>query len=217
MTRCNTVRMNDQAIRQLLLKHLARRKWFVREHFAEEVSLQNGLVRADVVVCSNRLECFEIKSKSDTLKRLVPQGWQYGQSFDHVNLVCATKHLLKAQDLVPDWWGLYEVTDCGKLRLIRRASKNPEVSVAGMVDILQNSESIELLCKMGINRSVKSLSHNMLRNIIDENLSITEVRDWVKTCLQKRNAQAHLPKNAPRAIEVTAYAKQWSSEVVGTL
>ena len=113
---------------------------------------------------------------------------------------------MKAQDLVPDWWGIYEVTDCAKLRLIRRASKNPEVSVAGMVDILQNSESIELLCKMGINRRVKSLSHNMLRDIIDENLSITEVRDWVKTCLQKRNAPAHLPKNTPKAIEIPVYA-----------
>ncbi len=206
MTRCNTDIMNDPAIRQLLLKHLAQRKWFEKEHFAEEVALQNGLVRADVVVCSNRLECFEIKSKSDTLKRLVPQGWQYGLSFDHVNLVCATKHLLKAQDLVPDWWGIYEVTDCAKLRLIRRASKNPEVSVAGMVDILQNSESIELLCKTGINRSVKSLSHNMLRDIIDENFSIAEVRDWVKTCLQKRNTLGHVSKTTPKTIEAPAYA-----------
>ena len=198
--------MNDPEIRQLLLKHLTRRKWFEKEHFAEEVALQNGLVRADVVVCSSRLECFEIKSKSDTLKRLVPQGWQYGLSFDQVNLVCATKHLAKAQDLVPDWWGIYEVTDYAKLQLIRRASKNPEVSVAGMVDILQNHESIELLCKKGVNRGIKSLSHGMLRDTIDKNCSIDEVRDWVKTCLRKRNAPVRLTKNITNDFVSSSFA-----------
>ena len=180
--------MNDPDIRQLLISRLGKRKSFANEKFLEEVALQNGVIRADVVYCSNKLECFEIKSHNDSLKRLVSQGWQYEQSFDLVTLVCATKHLSPALDMIPEWWGLIEVTKSGSLKAIRRAKSNPNISISGMVDALTNDESKQFLTSIGHGVGISKLSHSQLRLKIQEVATLTSLRQWILNTLPKRKA-----------------------------
>ncbi|MCG3737935.1 hypothetical protein EXA16_16530 [Vibrio cincinnatiensis] len=180
--------MNDPDIRQLLISRLGKRKSFANEKLLEEVALQNGVIRADVVYCSNKLECFEIKSHNDSLKRLVSQGWQYEQSFDLVTLVCATKHLSPALYMIPEWWGLIEVTKSGSLKSIRRAKSNPNISISGMVDALTNDESKQFLTSIGHGTGISRLSHSQLRTKIQEVATIASLRQWILNTLPKRKA-----------------------------
>jgi len=181
--------MNDPEIRQLLFAKLAKRVSFTSQQIVEEAPISNGAIRADVVVCSNKVECFEIKSHGDSLKRLMSQATQYEQSFDLVTLVCATKHLTNAMNILPDWWGITEVTGSGKLKVISRAKKNPYVDFRGMADLLSNDESRSILINIGKGKGVRSLSHNDLKKRLEECLSFKEFRELVIQELSKRNEQ----------------------------
>lgn len=180
--------MNDPDIRQFLISRFSKRKSFSNEMLLEEVSLQNGLVRADMVVCSNKLECYEIKSHGDTLKRLVHQGWQYEQSFDHVTLVCATKHLEHALSIVPEWWGIIEVTKSSKLKTLRRAKTNPYITISGLVDILTNDESRKFLVANNHATGISKLSHAQLKTKIQQVTTLPKLRKWIIDTLPKRES-----------------------------
>lgn len=181
-----SIAMNDADIRISLVEYLSKRKAFSASRLLEEVSLQNGLVRADLVYCSNRLECFEIKSHNDTLKRLVSQGWQYEQSFDLVTLVCASKHLSQAINIVPEWWGVLEVTREGALQSWRRSMSNPNIGVAGMVDLLTNDESRAFLSAIGHGEGASRLSHSQLKMRIQAVTTMPILRRWILDALQER-------------------------------
>lgn len=180
--------MNDPDIRQLLIARLAKRKIFAAENVLEEVPLQNGVIRADMVYLSRSVECFEIKSHNDSLKRLITQGWQYEQSFDYVNLVCATKHLPSAVNIVPEWWGIIEVTKKGTLRSITRAQKNPNISINGMADLLTNDESRSFLKSIGYSSGVSNLPHSQLKKKIAEVSTINVLRNWLLNTLKERQS-----------------------------
>ncbi|MAD73818.1 MAG: hypothetical protein CML20_03270 [Rheinheimera sp.] len=180
--------MNDPDIRQFIISRLAKRKAFKNEKLLEEVALQNGVIRADMVYCSNKLECFEIKSHSDSLKRLVSQGWQYEQSFDFITLVCATKHLSPALDIIPEWWGVIEVTKSGLLKAHRRTKPNPYVSISGMVDILTNDESKQFLTSINNGTGISNLSHSQLKVRIQNASTISTLRKWILNTLPNRQA-----------------------------
>lgn len=180
--------MNDPHIRQLLTSFLSKRKSFTNKRLLEEVALQNGFVRADMVYCSNKLECFEIKSHNDSLKRLISQGWQYEQTFDLVTLVSASKHLSPAMQMIPEWWGIIEVTKSGALKRHRIAKQNPHVSISGMADVLTNDESKAFLASIGYAGGVSKLSHSELKCTIRTASKIAQFRKWVLSALSSRKA-----------------------------
>lgn len=150
--------------------------------------MKNGSVRADMVYCSNKLECFEIKSHNDSLKRLISQGWQYKQTFDLVTLVSASKHLSPAMQMIPEWWGVIEVTKSGALKRRRLAKQNPHVSISGMVDVLTNDESKAFLTSIGYAGGVSKLSHSELSCTIQSASRIGPLRKWVLGALSSRQA-----------------------------
>lgn len=178
--------MNDPDIRQLLTSYLSRRKAYSSKKLLEEVALKNGSIRADMVYCSRKLECFEIKSHNDSLKRLISQGWQYEQSFDLVTLVSASKHLSVALGMIPEWWGIVEVTKSGSLKRLRAPRQNPNVSIPGIVDVLTNDESKAFLASIGCEGGVSKLSHSELKSTIQDRATISSLRKWVLSTLQSR-------------------------------
>lgn len=180
--------MNDPEIRQKLIARLAKRKNFSVKNILEEVPVQNGMVRADMVYLSRAIECFEIKSHNDSLKRLITQGWQYEQSFDYVNLVCATKHLTSAISIIPEWWGIIEVTRNGILKSISKAQKNPNITLNGMADLLTNDESRSFLKSIYCTSGISNLSHSQLKQKITEVSTAKELRYWILDILQERQS-----------------------------
>ncbi|WP_162173037.1 sce7726 family protein [Thiomicrospira pelophila] len=177
--------MNDPEIRQLLFKHLTRRKSIGETDIYEEVPLRTGQVRADIVLIGSYLECFEIKGPNDTLKRLLDQGNQYQETFEKIHLVCATKHINKVIHMVPKWWGIIEITQSGQVKNIQKAKNNPKRKIQGLVDLLHVDEAKNIL-KNSTHLGVSKLNHSHLRELLVEHLSEIELRVKIRQELAKR-------------------------------
>lgn len=117
--------MNDHAMRQALLRHLA------RQHggacVVEEPAIDDR--RIDVLVVGATLDGYEIKSDDDTLTRLEGQASTFGRFCQHLTLVTTPKYMAKAQAMVPDWWGLLLVEEGRRgprVVQVRRWRPNPD-------------------------------------------------------------------------------------------
>ncbi len=178
--------MNDPEIRQLLFTHLAKRKTDYTTDVYEEVPLKTGLIRADIVLMGNHLECFEIKGPNDSLKRLLDQGFQYQETFDRINIVCASKHLNKVLYLVPDWWGILEANNFGQLKTIQKAKNNPRRNKQGLVDLLNVNEAKNILRKTSDRKGISKLNHASLKELLSESIPEKELRQQIREALSKR-------------------------------
>src|SRR6266849_8615145 len=72
----------------------------------DELGVQHGVARIDLAVVNGELHGFELKSDRDTLARLPEQVESYGRVFDRVTLVVEERHLRRAVEMVPEWWGI---------------------------------------------------------------------------------------------------------------
>jgi len=192
--------MNDLDIRKSLLRRFMTRKLFELSSVMEEVSVSNGCARADVVLAGKKLECFEIKSELDSLKRLTQQGWHYGRSFNEVTLVAATKHLGKAILSIPLWWGIIEVSTDGKLSQHRKASNNPDIKSHGLAEMLNREEGISLLSDYGITKGIAKLSNKNIHNEVSQLCDTNELNKLVLHALKNRKKlrkDSYLPQFFP--------------------
>lgn len=192
--------MNDLDIRKSLLRRFMTRKLFEISSVMEEVSVSNGCARADVVLAGNKLECFEIKSEFDSLKRLTQQGWHYGRSFNQVTLVAATKHLDKAIASIPLWWGIIEVSTNGKLIQLRKAGNNPDIKSHGLAEMLNREEGISLLSDYGISKGIGKLSNKNIHEKVSQLCDTKELNKLVLLTLKNRKKlrkDSYLPQFFP--------------------
>lgn len=166
--------MTEDQIRTLL-KHKLGQNTLGQQIVIDELPIAKGKVRADLVRLSNNLECFEIKSQNDNLKRLERQAWHYNRTFSRVTLVAATKHIDDALPKIPDWWGVIEALSNGKLRNHRRAKKNPNQTKLALVDTLTKTEVVELLSQKSTMLGLKSKSINELKNTLVEKSTLRDL------------------------------------------
>ncbi len=75
----------------------------------EEFGSCQGNARVDVAVINGSIHGYEIKSEKDTLKRPPIQKEYYNRTLDFVTLVCEETHLEKAEQIIPNWWGIYKI------------------------------------------------------------------------------------------------------------
>lgn len=177
--------MLELEIKKLLTSYLSANT--NSDAFLEEVELSGGQVRADFVDAEN-MHCYEIKSEADSLNRLLNQGARYSRVFDKVTLVTAEKHLTKALELVPDWWGIILVSDCidGKLVPFRAAKKNRNLDPRVLATLLKREEAIHLLTVLGLCRGWKSKSLYQLQDYISETLPFNKLKSEVSFYLKLR-------------------------------
>lgn len=180
--------MKDKEIRNLLISTLNSRLKETTFSVFEEVPVGSGSARADIVIASDELECFEIKSEVDTLSRLSSQGWQYGKAFGRVNLVAASKHIDKALTLIPAWWGVWEITTSGKLLLKRKAKKNPQLDSFGLSELLTQNERKMLLRDVAKIKGFSKLGAKEQHMKVAEIFSVQQLSDFVINFLNSRNA-----------------------------
>lgn len=169
--------MNDLGIRQALKDRLIAR--FAKEPTAliiDELPLNKGEARADIVVIGSKLHGYEIKSNLDTLVRLPQQVKNYSEVFGYVSLVVGYKHAYEAAKIIPDWWGLIlaEVTRKEHIRLIvaRKSQRNPEPDKMALVRLLWRDEAISILDQYNMLTGVRSKPNEEIYKRIVDNL------DW---------------------------------------
>ena len=155
----------------------------------DELGLCQNEVRIDMAVINGSLHGFEIKSDQDTLKRLPEQAKIYSQIFDTVTIVAPARHLEKAHDLVPKWWGLIEVKT-GKANLvlptIRCRSRNPEVDPYALAQLLWRQEALNILEEHGLAKGSRSKSVKILWQKLADSFSLTQLNELVRITLKNR-------------------------------
>ncbi|WP_420884589.1 sce7726 family protein [Taklimakanibacter albus] len=91
-----------------------------------EFPVASAAVRADLVVAyCDRLLCFEIKTKRDTLARLSNQMRGYMPVFDEIVCVVDERHVVGALKILPKRVGLWSV-EAGRIVVVREcAARRP--------------------------------------------------------------------------------------------
>lgn len=179
--------MRETEIKLALTHHLAIGMPDFPFHFLEEVELNGGEIRADLVQVMD-MHCYEIKSAADSLKRLVGQGSRYARAFDQVTLVTAECHLEKAMPMLPLWWGVMVVpNETGKaFKQVRKAKPNKRHEPDVLVTLLKRDEALQILAERGIIRGFKSKSLYIVQAKVAELLTLDELKEKVRKCLIER-------------------------------
>jgi hypothetical protein len=154
--------MNDRDIRIILKTELMRK--YARDHntlILDELGIMHGAARIDLVVVNHLLHGYEIKSDSDSLKRLPDQIKAYSSIMDRVTLVVGYRHAYDALRMVPEWWGvrLAETKEQSGIVLLsgaRPARDNPEVDLNEVVALLWRGEALAILEEMGAASGLRS-------------------------------------------------------------
>ncbi|AOS40476.1 sce7726 family protein [Pseudomonas brassicacearum] len=179
--------MREAEIKQALTHHLASTTDDLPGQFLEELELNGGQIRADLVHLQD-MHCYEIKSDADTLKRLIGQGSRYALVFDRITLVTAERHLKKAIPMLPTWWGIMVVPENSGMafKLIRKAKPNKRHEPRTLATLLKRDEALHLLEERGITRGFKSKSLYVIQDKIAELLPLDDLKTQVRKYLIAR-------------------------------
>lgn len=183
--------MLDRDIRRVLraelkLKHAAEPSTVI----VDELGISD--VRADLVTISDDHMCgFEIKSQKDTLKRLPKQVEVYSDVFNYCTLVADTKHIEKADAIIPSWWGLVRSdydAETGKTALVhlRESGENPKLEAITICQLLWKEETLEELKLRKIDRGVRSKARYHAWLKMSRELPVEEITQIVRNRLRTR-------------------------------
>jgi len=149
----------------------------------EELHVHNGNAIADVVALYKEAHCFEIKGDGDKIERAVKQGYYYNLSFRKITLVTTAKHLAKAINILPEFWGIMVAdTKGGKVLLkhSRKAKNNPNFDKTLALLTLWKSEMLNLIEQKNSKTENKSrklladlIAHSKKKNELSYNISST--------------------------------------------
>lgn len=157
----------------------------------EEMGVCFGSARIDVVVVNGLISGFEIKSASDTLTRLPSQVAAYGRVLDNATLVCAARHHVKAEGLLPPWWGIV-VADRGVLEWLRPSDDNPDVDIVAVLQLLWRAELLALARSLQV-RGASRLTRAQLIDVVFAMMPSNEVRSVVRHALKTREGWRSRP------------------------
>ncbi|WCK80147.1 sce7726 family protein [Agrobacterium fabrum] len=192
---------NDQEIRAAL--HHKKLRSYQKAGSAiivDELGLSHAKVRIDVAVISAEVHGFEIKSSLDTLDRLPGQLGFYSKGLSRLTLVCADKHLAKAERIVPDWCGLILAEKGSRggitFETVRRARANPSVDAIQVAHLLWHSEAAELLA--GFGASPRELKRSRLQLYIDlaAQMPIADLIAAIRKFMAQRSTWRDQPAHA---------------------
>lgn len=114
----------------------------------EEVKIEGGTARIDVVSFGNEIVGYEIKSDFDNFDRMANQIHAYNRVFPKINLVCGKRHLEYALAVLPSWWGIIQVSSadgCPQLHQIREAKSHDRQDPYSVASLLSKRDAVELL------------------------------------------------------------------------
>ncbi len=157
----------------------------------DELGLESGVVRVDIVVVNGLMHGYEIKSDADTLDRLPAQVEGYGRVLDRVTLVVGSRHAAAAQRLVPEWWGIYIAQENAghvQFRAARRERANPGLELHAVAALLWRDEALALLEARGRARGLRSKPRRDLYDALVDAVASTELRRCVRDALRSRTA-----------------------------
>jgi hypothetical protein len=156
----------------------------------DELGLRHGQCRVDVVVVNGFLHGFEIKSDADTLDRLPGQISIYNEVLDRATLVVGERHLAKATQLLPSWWGIKVAIEGARhgieFKTARSFDGNPSVNPVALVELLWRPEIIEILKEMGVPAATLRKPRNILYRLLAAEMELSDLRTIIRRQLKVR-------------------------------
>lgn len=149
--------------------------------------------RADIAVIGTTMDGFEIKTERDTLKRLPRQADAYTRVFDRCHAVLAPRHVEKALEILPPWWGVQLIDEGLSFMTLREPAHNQNVDPEALVRLLWRDEAYAALCEIGTvpdSRTGRFRLWEMLLALLD----VDSLRRVVRETLLGRDARrARIP------------------------
>jgi hypothetical protein len=172
----------------------------------EEMGIWNGAVRVDLAVINGELTGYEIKSARDTLTRLPAQAALYSAVFDRVHIVAAEKHVTRARDAIPRWWGIMVATGSASskvaLEVMRPSRINRRLHPIQLARLLWRDEAIGILEHHNAARGIRSASREIVAARVVEALDLDGLRHEVRSCLKARRGWLGQAISDPREVPV---------------
>jgi len=157
----------------------------------EELGFCRGQARIDLAVVNGMLHGYEIKSDRDSLCRLATQIDFFGKVLDRATLVVGERHLDKAVEMIPGWWGVLRV-EAGstgpRLKTMRRGQKNPGQDPRSLVELIWLDDAVALLEKRNSARGIRGKPRHVVWDRICENFTLVEIAETVRNHLKSRAA-----------------------------
>jgi len=184
--------VRDRDVRSAVLDYLAAlHAGDTDTRVVEEMGVWAGSARIDIAVINGELTGFELKSERDTLDRLPAQAEIYNLVFDRVCLVATSRHLQKALNIVPAWWGTYVVSEdvSGRTIMARRRAgrRNPSRDPLILAQLLWRDEVLALLDEHGLASGYRSKTAKFLHARLAEKLSLANLSSGVRQKLKARD------------------------------
>lgn len=180
----------DAEIRSALrLSLLAKHVEDVDTVIINELGLCRGRVRVDVAVVNGTLHGYEIKSDRDSLRRLGGQIEFYGKILDRVTLVVGRRHLARAIEMVPIWWGIVQIQVCAtslRFKTLRRSRKNPRRDPRSLVELLWLDDAVALLEERGAAKGIRGKPRRVVWDRFCQHFAENEIAETVRSHIKAR-------------------------------
>lgn len=181
--------MNDAEIRLALINWLNQKK-ISPQKILNEITISDGLARPDLIAIYNYSHCYEIKGDNDQIQRILKQFAHYQASFKKNTLVTTQKHLKKALELLPSFWGIIVTINKNetiKFKYVRKSSHNPFYRKDIASKILWKAEMQKLLENKDVNFK-SNLTRNDLIDLLNTSYSSHELDQSICLSLLHRKA-----------------------------
>lgn len=132
--------MQDKEIRKILIEYLKIQHDKYRIY--QEKSIGSSI--CDLMLVTDKLTGFEIKSDSDNYERLPRQIAAYNHFFDENYIVVGMSHMKSIELRIPDEWGIFAVEQY-EIKLIRSAKPNKSVKRLKQLALLWKIELKNIL------------------------------------------------------------------------
>lgn len=185
---CN---LNDADIRKFFIKWL-NSKHIKPQLILNEICISDGYARPDILAIYGYSHCFEIKGDNDRIERVIKQAPHYQASFRKNTLITTEKHINKAHEVIPSFWGIIlakviekDSIDTIEFKYVRKSAYNPLYRKDIASKILWKEEMRRLLSEKNV--PIKSkLTRFDLINLISNNTSSLEIDKFICNCLLNR-------------------------------
>ena len=164
----------------------------------DELGLMNGKSRADIAVLNGKMIGYEIKSDRDSLTRLPSQVLAYNRIFDKAFIIVDEKHLNKAFQIIPDWWGIYVIRQLNsqsfQFEYFREGECNKGQDSYSIVQLLWKEEAFEIATTIFQCNLKKQACKHEINVALTTNSNVNNLSKIVIEYLKKRQAWRKDPK-----------------------
>ncbi|AHI04743.1 putative phage-related protein [Bdellovibrio bacteriovorus W] len=157
----------------------------------DELDLNRGKARVDLIQFGQFIVGYEIKSDKDTLERLNTQTDNYNRSLEKIVLIIGSKHKEKVQELIPSWWGIILAlpkNDGVSFISVRESELNPYFDPTSLLDLLWKEELLQILSIYGINSGVASKNKYELKQLVKSISPYYELKSYASAFVIQRKS-----------------------------